>query len=282
MTESLAVPLLVVGLDLSPLSLGVIAALSLAIGVLSGMVGMSLCVMRLPLMLAFGIDPLFAAGTNLAVGVVSGVTATWPHYKAGRVILWMVVFMGTPSVVGSFVGGRFAHMAPTWLLLGLVALFLAITGAAMVARGIPGIRQQANSSVPAPEEDAPLPRSRLYAGALVGLVLGLVGGAVGAILGTVRVPALVTIVRMAPARAVGTATVVGILAGMFGFGGHLLSGHMDWPLLGVMGSTAMVGSFAGARLVGRLNPRHLTVLLGVIVIAMVPLMLYEAVSEFST
>jgi len=279
--ESLPVPVLIAGLDLSPLSLGVLAALSLIIGVLSGMVGMSLCVMRLPLMLAFGIDPLITAGTNLAVGVVSGVTGTWPHYRAGRVVVSMVVFMGLPSVAGAFIGGRFAHEAPTWILLGLVSLFLVISGVSMILKGLRGVGQAAESWDPASERAASLPRSRLYAGALVGLVLGLIGGAVGAILGTVRVPALVSLLRMAPAKAVGTATVLGILAGMFGFGGHLLNGNIDWALLGVMGGTAMVGTFAGARLVGRLNPRHLCLLLGVIVLGMAPVMLYEAISAFS-
>jgi len=281
MSGFLPIPVLIAGLDLSPISLGVLAALSLIIGVLSGMVGMSLCVMRLPLMLSFGIDPLITAGTNLAIGVVSGVTGAWPHYRAGRVVLWMVVFMGVPSVAGAFVGGAFAHRTPTWLLLGLVSVFLAISGASMVSSGLRRKEQAPESSNPASDEDASLPRSRLYAGAAVGLVLGLVGGAVGAILGTVRVPALVNLLRMAPAKAVGTATVIGILAGLFGFGGHLLNGNVDYLLLGVMGGTAMVGAFAGAKLVGRLNPQHLRLLLGIIVLGMAPVILYEAISEFS-
>jgi len=280
MSELLSVPVLVAGLDLSPVSLAVLGALSLVIGVLSGMVGMSLCVMRLPLMLAFGFDPLIVAGTNLAVGVVSGLTATWPHYRAGRVVLWMVVFMGVPSVAGAFIGGRFAHLAPTWMLLGLVSLFLAVSGISMVAKSFRGGRETTGSPDTSSEESASLPRSRLYAGAGVGLILGLTGGAVGAILGTVRVPALVSILRMTPAKAVGTATVLGILAGMLGFAGHLLNGNIDWNLLAVMGGTAMVGSFIGARQVDRLNPDHLRLLLGVIVFGLAPVMLYEAIDTF--
>ena len=277
----LSVPVLVAGPDLSPVSLGVLSALSLIIGVLSGMVGMSLCVMRLPLMLAFGFSPLIAAGTNLAVGVVSGLTATWPHYWAGRVVFRMVVFMGIPSAAGAFVGGRFAHLAPTWMLLGLVAIFLAVSGVSMVAKGLRGGRETAGLPGTSSEESAALPRSRLYAGAGVGLVLGLVGGAVGAVLGTVCVPALVIVLRMVPAKAVGTALVIGILAGISGFAGHLLNGNMDWNLLGVMGGTAMVGTFAGARLVGRLDASRLSLLVGVIVTATAPVMLYEAIDKFS-
>ena len=281
MSEPLVPLLHVASVDLSSLDLGILGALSLVIGVLSGMVGMSLCVVRLPLMLAFGMDPLITAGTNLAIGVVSGVTGAWPHYRAGRVVVGMVVFMGIPSVAGAFIGGGFAHVAPTWILLGLVSVFLAISGVSLLSGALRGSERATASSNPTSEDNAPLPRSRLYAGAAVGLVLGLVGGAVGAILGTVRVPALVSLLRMTPAKAVGTATVLGILAGMFGFAGHLLNGNVDWAVLAVMGSTAMVGAFAGARLVGRLNPRHLRFLLGIIVLGMAPVILFKAVSDFA-
>jgi len=277
----MSVPLLHAAmLDLSSFELGILAALSLVIGVLSGMVGMSLCVMRLPLMLAFGIDPLITAGTNLAVGVASGVTASWPHYRAGRVVLWMVAFMGLPSVAGAYVGGHFAHEVPTWLLLGLVSLFLAVSGVSITLTGLKARRQESEAANPAARQPNLIGRSRLYAGAAVGLIIGLVGGAAGAILGTVRVPALVTILRMQPALAVGTATVLGILAGLSGFIGHLVHGDIDWMLLGVMGGTGMVGSFAGARLVGRLNPDHLRLLLGAIVFAMAPVILYQAIGEY--
>jgi len=258
-----------------------LALLSVLIGILSGMVGMSLCVMRLPLMLAFGIDPLITAGTNLAVGVLSGMTGTWPHYRAGRVVLWMVVFMGVPSVAGAYVGGHFSEEAPTWLLLGLVALFLAVSGGSMLWGALRSGAKAGESSDDTAEQGSSTERSRLIAGGVVGLAIGLVGGAAGAILGTVRVPALVTILKMQPAKAVGTATVLGILAGLSGFAGHLLHGHIDWPLLGLLGGTAMVGTFTGARLVGWLNPRHLRLLVGVVVFVMAPVILYEAIGEFS-
>ena len=276
-----AVPLLhVLSADISSVGLGVLAALSLVIGVLSGMVGMSLCVMRLPLMLAFGIDPLITAGTNLAVGVVSGATATWPHYRAGRVVLGMVVFMGLPSIAGAYIGGHFAHQVPTWVLLGLVSLFLVVSGVSIVMAALKPYKLSEQPGNPVPREADLIGRARLYAGAAIGLVIGLVGGAGGAILGTVRVPALVTVVKMEPALAVGTATVLGIIAGLSGFVGHVVHGDIDWALLGIMGGTAMVGSFAGARLVDRLNPGHLRLLLGIIVFGMAPVILYQAIGEF--
>jgi len=282
MNEFLAVPVLNAGVGLSSLDLGVLAALSVVIGVLSGMVGMSLCVVRLPLMLAFGIDPLITAGTNLAVGVVSGITAAWPHYRAGRVVLWMVVFVGVPSVAGAYVGGHFAHEVPTWILLALVSVFLALSGVAIARAGLSLSRRDAEDGDPSNEDRGAIGRARLYAGAAVGLVIGLVGGAAGAILGTVRVPALVTILKMEPALAVGTGTVLGILAGASGFVGHVVHGDIDWLLFAIMGSTAMAGAFVGARLVGRLNPGHLRLLVGVIVIGMAPVILYQAISEYGT
>ena len=177
MTATDVLPGLIAGVDLSPLSLSVIGVLSLAIGVLSGMVGMSLCVMRLPLMLGFGIDPLITAGTNLAVGVVSGVTATWPHYRAGRVAMRMVIFMGIPSIGGAYVGGYFSEDVPTWVLLSLVAVFLAVSGVSMIMSAVKPVKvTEQTVAASNPGNPGVIERARLYTGAGVGLVIGLVGG----------------------------------------------------------------------------------------------------------
>ena len=101
-----------------------LGAVSLAVGVLSGMVGMALGVVRLPIMLIVGIEPLIAAGTNLAVSTAGGAAGAWPHLRAGRVVKRVVITMGVPALVGSFVGGRFAHVVPSWILLALVVIFL--------------------------------------------------------------------------------------------------------------------------------------------------------------
>ena len=255
------------------LSLG---AVSLAIGVLSGMVGMALGIVRLPIMLIVGIEPLIAAGTNLAVSTGGGAAGAWPHLRAGRVVTRVVITMGVPAVAGSFVGGRFAHVVPSWILLTLVVMFLLWSSVVMFTRVI-------SESTNHLDKDKMTTQGTSYKQYKVwveniwgGLVIGVVGGAVGLVLGTVRMPTLITVFNMAPARAVGTNMVVGLLAGLFGFAGHLSNHQIDWLLVGVMGCTAMVGSFSGARMMGRLDPRRLLFLIALIVLLMAPLMGWRA------
>ena len=50
-------------------------------------------------------SPLNAAGTNLLVGVLSGMIGTWMHLREGRIDLHLLLFMGIPSVIGAFIGG---------------------------------------------------------------------------------------------------------------------------------------------------------------------------------
>jgi hypothetical protein len=106
----------------------------------------------------------------------------------------------------------------------------------------------------------------------VGLTIGLVGGAVGLILGTLRLPMLIQILRLDPRVAAGTNLVVGTFLGVAGWVGHATTGSVDYPMLAIMGSLAMVGTVIGTRLTGSLSLRALLRLMAV-VLAIVGLLL---------
>ena len=256
-----------------------LGAVSLAVGVLSGMVGMALGVVRLPIMLIVGIEPLIAAGTNLAVSTAGGAAGAWPHLRAGRVVKRVVITMGVPALVGSFVGGRFAHVVPSWILLALVVIFLLWSSIVMFTR----VMSDSTNDLDDDDKDKMDTLGASYKQYKVwmeniwgGLIIGVVGGAVGLVMGVVRMPTLITVFNMAPTRAIGTNTVIGLLAGLFGFAGHLSNHHIDWLLVGVMGCTAMIGSFSGARMMGRLDPGRLLLLIALVVLLMAPLMAWRA------
>ena len=113
----------------------------------------------------------------------------------------------------------------------------------------------------------------------VGGGIGLLGGAVGLVLGTLRLPAMIQILRIGPHRAAGTNLVVGFAVGVFGFGGHLLRNEVNFTTWAVMGTAALVGSYVGARQTGRLSDRSLRLTIGVILSVMSVIMLYQAVRE---
>ena len=87
---------------------------------------------------------------------------------------------------------------------------------------------------------------RMFLGGGMGLAVGLLGGAVGLILGSIRLPALIRVLKVDPRIAAGTNLVIGFVMGSVGWIGHAIKGDVDYQRLILMGSGAAVGSYYGA------------------------------------
>jgi hypothetical protein len=115
---------------------------------------------------------------------------------------------------------------------------------------------------------------------MVGLAVGLLGGAVGLILGTVRLPALIKILKIDPRIAAGSNLVIGFLMGCFGWLGHVSRGQVDYPVLTLMGITGMIGNYHGAHWTGKLSLRNLLYLMAAVLLAVGLLLLRDAYGRF--
>ncbi len=271
------------GADVSTQMVVLLGVVALSVGLLAGLVGMTLGIVTLPVMLAVGINPLIAAGTNLGLTVLGSTAALWAHARARRVVMRVALLFGLPAIAGAFIGGRFAHLAPVWLLFFLVAFFLGWSALNILMAALKGHRRIVKypKDVPQQPEVSPF-RFASRESALqmsIGGVIGVVGGAAGVVLGTVRMPALINVLKMDPAHAIGTNIMIGILAGVFGFAGHLINNNIDWPLLGIMGGASMTGNFIGSLFTGRLNASQLRVVIGIVLLVMTPVMVFNGVSE---
>lgn len=255
--------------DLAPSAwqLAVLAAAALTIGVPAGIVGISFGIIRLPIMLALGLDPLTSFGTDLGVSVIGGLAALGPHWRGGYVPVRLVLLIGFPTLVGAFIGARIAGFFPAWTLLVLTAAIMIWAGLVMVRRGRAGVQ---GTAPPAHN------RLRWWYDGSVGLGLGVLGGSVGMVLGALRLPALIKILRLDPKTAAGASNAIGIIVGAFGFLGFAIDGHFDPELVIVLGLCGAIGSFTGALLTGRFDPRRLGFLIGILVLAIAPLILYNA------
>lgn len=250
-----------------------------AVSYLSGMVGLALGIIRLPLLLAFGIPVPVAAGTNLAVSVLTAVTSGWHHYRAGRVAFRVVFMIGVPAFAGAFIGGLVSDDLRAWVLLALVALILFWSGLVAVARGVRPRRVPAGGADSRAAAPPATPR-RLAVESGVGFGVGVLGGAVGLVLGTVRMPALVNVLKLPPAIAIGTNTIIGLLVGASGFASHVLAGNLDAALIVALGGTGMVGSYLGARATGRMDADTLRLAVGIVLLVISPIMAYRSFLEF--
>ncbi len=266
------------GAELSGVELTGLAIMSLIVGIVGGIVGIALGVVRLPIMTAVGIDPLIAASTNLFVSVLGSIAGSWPAILQNRIVYRIVLVIGIPAIGGSFVGGLYADIISRTVLLTIVAMLLVWSSTMMIVRAIAELRNRLASS----EDGDPstgrgdLNRKTVARESFVGFGIGVIGGAVGLALGVLRMPALIHVLKMKPSLAAGTNLALTILVGSSGFSGHLLRGRVDWMLVSAIGIPAMTGMFAGSRMGGNVDPAKLRLVVGIVLLVVSPLVFFDA------
>jgi uncharacterized membrane protein YfcA len=238
------------------MTMAVVLALSVGVGVALGMLGGGGSILTVPLLVyVAGLDAKEAIATSLfVVGVTSAVGAL-SHARAGRVRWRTGLLFGAAGMAGAYAGGRVAEYLPGSLLLVAFGLMMLATAVAML-RG----RRAPEGTV---HTELPL----LHAG-LHGVVVGVVTGLVGAGGGFLVVPALVLLGGLPMGAAVGTSLVVIAMKSAAGLAGYLHSVQVDWGLALAVTAAAVLGSVLGGRLVGRVDPDVLRRTFGWLVVVM--------------
>ena len=177
-----------------------LTAISFAVGVQGGFVGLALGTMRLPALLLLGVPSAMAGGTNILVSGLSAMTGTIRHLREGRVDRRLVLAMGVPAVVGAFIGGFGSDIVEASVLRAAAGVLVLWQGVEFLLR----VRGQAAAQQGGLEGSRGIftPR-RVAIEASIGFGVGLLGGAVGLILGSIRLPAMVRILRVDPRMAAG-------------------------------------------------------------------------------
>lgn len=260
------------------------ALLSLAVGIVGGLVGLALGTVRLPFLLLLGMPPALAAGTNILVSTLSALTGSYKHFRGGRVDRYVVAIQGIPAVMGAFIGGFSSGIVHEGLLISLVGLLVVWQGielwlrAAKKRAGGPGGINDGSS-----QRGSGLSRwskAQIAAEAAAGFGIGLLGGAVGLVLNTLRLPALIAILDLDPRVAAGSNLVIGFLMGSFGWVGHTVRGQVDYPILVLMAVTGMAGTYCGAALTVQIRGESLLYLMAVVLTTVGFLLLRDAIGRF--
>lgn len=246
-------------------------AISFAVGILGGFVGLALGTIRLPAMLLLGMSAPIAGGTNILVSGLACLSGSIRHLREGRVNVRIVLVMGIPAFVGAFIGGFLSDVAPEGILILLAGLLVFWQGIEFLIMARERRREGAtNTNMFGGELSGSagmFTPGRMSAEAGIGLGVGLLGGAVGLILGSIRLPALIRILQVDPRIAAGTNLFIGMFIGAFGWVGHVLQGEVDYVLLVFMGVAAMIGSYYGAKLTGKVQLTSLILAMGLVLLA---------------
>jgi uncharacterized membrane protein YfcA len=236
----------------SELELVGVAAWSFLVALAGGVVGLVLGNLRLPVFVAAASSPAAAGGANIAVSGIAAATAGTAHIRAGRIDWRLFGWMTPPSVAGALAGGYLSGRVSDTALLLAIAAVLVYSGFDLLLRKPVAAREGEELNVPA----------AVVSGALIGLL----GGFVGLILGSLRMPALLRLVGMRAATAVGTNLAVGVFVGVAGLLGHLPSAAPDWKLILVGGAASVPAALLGARLTGRLSEPALVRAIGAVLL----------------
>jgi len=239
------------------------AVLGFMVGLLGGIFGLVLGVLRLPALALLIPDPAEAAGTNIGTSAVGALGGSWAHYTASRINFRILVSLGLPSMVGAFVGGYFSGLMPNRLLLGLIAVVVGLAGLDILRQ----VRRQTKydrSAAAVVGKGAGIARSAKEI--IIGLGIGVLGGTVGLILGSIRLPTMLRVLGMSPQEAIGTNMAVGAALGVVGFAAHALRGEVDYLILLFLAAASLPGAYIGGRITGHISAEALRLGIGVILL----------------
>ena len=110
---------------------------------------------------------------------------------------------------------------------------------------------------------------------IIGFGIGILGGLVGLVLGSIRMPAMISILKMEPRIAIGPNLAAASVIGTFGLIGHIINNNIDYFILIVMGSGAMIGGYLGDRYINRFSEANLKRIIGLVLIVVVFTMFFQ-------
>ena len=224
------------------MSLALLIALAVGVGVLIGAVGIGGILLSPILAFLGGWDLHLAIGTSVWSFVFTGVAATVLYARRGsidwRLVRWLVLGIVPASVLGALANA----LLSSTLLTVILALACVTTGLVALARPPEVEREVSTITGPA----------LVVIGGLVGFASALSGAGGAAVLMPIllalRVPALV---------AIGASQAIQLPVAGFATLGYAPAGRVDFLLGGALGVAEVIGVIAGTRVAHAVSPPRL-------------------------
>jgi phosphoadenylyl-sulfate reductase (thioredoxin) len=215
----------------------------LCVGLLIGLTGIGGGSLMTPLLiLAFGVKPIIAVGTDLAYGAITKTVGGVKHLRQRTVDVPLAVWMAFGSIPAALAGVyaletlERAHDDFDDVLLTLLAAALLLTGVATLARALLlkrlVARERAELDLSSGQKTV-----AVVLGAAVGFVLGVTSAGSGALIAV----GLILIFQLIPTRVVGTDVFHAAILLWAAALAHLAAGNVDFELAG----NILVGSVPG-------------------------------------
>ena len=201
-----------------------------------------------------GIPPAAAVTTSLATGLATTLMGSYSHWRAGNVNMSLGMTMLVSGTIAAVAGSLASNAIPEGAytkICGVVLLLLAVQMVyAFLKRRREGERQ------PNQEPSASDTAKAVGYGVLGGLMSGIMG-----LSGGIPIVAGLMLLGCSSLETVGTSVLV--IAGMsaISLAMHLATGVVDWLVLVLLASGAVVGAWASPRLLARVSKQRLELVL---------------------
>jgi uncharacterized protein len=243
-----------------------LCSIGFIISFIGGMVGLVLGVIRLPFILSTGLSVTESVGTNIGVSTLGAITAAIQHIRNKNISFLIFIVMALTGAIGAFYGASLTKNVPINFLLIFIGLIISYESFILLKENKSNDEKITTQYLLNLHKESTSQNSYydIFLQSIIGFLVGIFGGLVGLVLGSIRLPAMIKILKTEPKIAVGTNMLISSVMGFSGFIGHVISSEVNFLYLIVLGPSAMIGGFLGARYTNRLSPTNLKRLIGIV------------------
>ncbi len=221
--------------------------LGLVIGLALGMLGGGGSILTVPILVyILRQDPHMAVATSLVIVGVNALIGAGFHWRDGHVRIRQALIFSAYGIPVAYIGARLSKLLSGPVLLVLFALLMLVIAGLMIRRGgQTGAVDGGQAGV------------AWWHVLLGGVGVGFLTGFLGVGGGFLIVPALVLLVGMKMADAVGSSLLVIALNSAAGLAGHFNDGALPRLLIAVFLAAGLVGLWLGSLLTRKLSADRL-------------------------
>lgn len=245
-----------------------------AMGVLSGLLGIGGGVVAVPLMMyGLKMNTKLAMGTSLAVIVPVAVSGSYKHFMQDHVNLGAAALIAVSGIIFAYIGAVLNKRVPERWLRQIFAVFMIVIAVKMlVSSGGSAVTGEHEVVLAAAAEGGSrfgdMIRSpvSLIEFTVTGALMGTLSGMLGIGGGVVAVPLLMFLVGMDPKMAMGTSLAVIVPVAISGCYKQFRQGNVNFKAAALIAVAGIPAAYLGAHLNGVLPKDLLTQIFAVFLI----------------
>ncbi len=224
--------------------------LFLLISIVLSAVGLGGGAFYVPLLAVLGYGFPIASSTSLFLIMLTGLSA-FTRFQTAKLVDWqLALMMDFFTDLGAFAGGYTAfQFAANYLKTAFgVVLILAAYFIFKMQKQKADVNRSLKSGFGYWQRDFGVEHYSLFLPAVfpITFAIGYLSGALGITGGLLKIPIMVFWFSVPLKIAVATSSLMVGLTGLLGFGGHLLTGQIDWKLALGLGVIVVIGGQIGA------------------------------------